>query len=491
VTTIYPTIAEAIEKSPKTARAPLAWNPTDHALCRLAFGPTPAARAEIAKNGIPAWLSGQIAAAHTYAGYTGDPLVAAQATRLGLSPADSFTLLKLGGNKYGWDVMTQLTQTTLGLQVWSKAQLYEVLVDFFANHLNVVCPRADLWVTRHTFDRDVIRKYAMGSFTDMLLASARNPAMLLYLDLATSTKSAVNENYARELLELHTVGLIFSEADVKNVAKLLTGRTVSERTYDYTYNPADHGTGAVRVLGFAHPNSSPGDGEAGGDALLRYLAKHPSTAKRLARKLCTRLVSDRPSTELVAAVAKAYTDADTQILPMLDTILRSSEFWAARGQKVRRPAENVIATLRILEVRPASITAALKYLQTMTQQVGNTPLAWGPPNGYPDVAAAWRSASSLLMLWLHHLGLAADSWTNAFAKSNKTALYGGTPTNSGDAIARLGVRLTGAPLPVAHAQALQNFLAESATTPMAKSTLHVLLPALIALILDGPSHALR
>jgi hypothetical protein len=491
VSTIYSTIAEAIEHSPKTAKAPLAWNPTDHVLSRLAFGPTPAARAEIAKNGIPAWLSAQFAAAHSYAGYGGDPLVAAQATRLGLSPADSFTLLKLGGNKYGWDVMTQLTQTTLGLQVWSRAQLYEVLVDFFANHLNVVCPRADLWVTRHTFDRDVIRKHALGSFTDMLLASARNPAMLLYLDLATSTKTAVNENYARELLELHTVGLVFSEADVKNVAKLLTGRTVSERTYDYAYNPANHGTGAVRVLDFRHANAAAADGEAGGDALLRYLAKHPSTAKRLARKLCTRLVSDRPSMELVAAAAKAYLDADTQILPMLDIILRSSEFWASRGQKVRRPAENVIATLRILEVRPASLTAALKYLQTMTQQVGNQPLAWGPPNGYPDVAAAWRSASSLLMLWLHHLGLAADSWSNAFARSNKAALYGGTPANSGDAIARLGVRLTGAPLPVAHAQALQTFLAESATTPMAKSALHVLLPALIALILDGPSHALR
>jgi hypothetical protein len=491
VTTIYPTIAEAITKSPKAAKAPLVWNPTDHVLSRLAFGPTPAARAEIARNGIPAWISAQLGAGHTYAGYTGDPLVAAQATRLGLSPADSFTLLKLGGNKYGWDVMTQLTQTTLGLQVWSKAQLYEVLVDFFANHLNVVCPRGDLWVTRHTFDRDVIRKHALGSFTDMLLASARNPAMLLYLDLAQSTKTAVNENYARELHELHTVGLVYAEADVKNVAKLLTGRTVSTRNYDYSYNPAIHGTGAVRVLGFRHDNATAADGEAGGDALLRYLAAHPATAQRLARKLCIRLVSDHPSHALVAAVAKAYLASGTQIVAMLDTILRSAEFWTSRGHKVRRPAENVIATLRILEVRPASIGAALKYLQTMCQQVGNQPLAWGPPDGYPDVAAAWRSASSLLMLWLHHLGLAADSWTNAFARSNKTALYGGTPANSGDAIARLGVRLTGAPLPAAHAAALQTFLAESATTPMAKSTLHVLLPSLIALILDGPSHALR
>jgi hypothetical protein len=491
VTTIYPTIADAIAKTAKTAKAPLTWNPTDHVLSRLAFGPTAAARADIAKNGVPAWISAQITAGSTYAGYTGDPAVAGQVTLLGKTPAQAYAWLTTNGNQYGWEVMNQLTQTTVGLQVWSKAQLYEVLVDFWANHLNVLCPREDLWIFRHTFDRDVIRKYAMGSFTDMLLASARNPAMLLYLNLAQSTKTAVNENYGRELLELHTVGMIYSETDVKNVAKLLTGRTVSPSTLDYVYNPAVHGTGAVTVLGFSHANSSTADGQAGGDALLRYLAAHPATATRLARKLCVRLVSDTPSDALVAAVAKAYTDSGTKTLPMLDTILRSEEFWASRGLKVRRPAENVIATMRILDAKPKTIATALQYLQLMTQQVGNQPLGWAPPNGYPDVATAWRSASTLLMLWLHHIGMSADSWSNAFTAYDKTTLYGGTPANSGDAIARLGVRLTGAPLPTAHAQALQTFLGESATTPMASSTLRWLLTSLIALILDGPSHALR
>jgi hypothetical protein len=491
VTTIYSTIADAIAKTAKTAKAPLTWNPTDHVLSRLAFGPTAAARADIAKNGIPAWINAQIAAGTTHAGYTGDPAVAGQATLLGKTPTQAYAWLTGNGNQYGWDVMNQLTQTTIGLQVWSRAQLYEVLVDFWANHLNVTCPREDLWIFRHTFDRDVIRKYAMGSFTDMLLASARNPAMLLYLNLAQSTKAAVNENYGRELMELHTVGTIYSEADVKNVAKLLTGRTVSPATLDYVYNPAAHGTGAVTVLGFNHANSSTADGEAGGDALVRYLAAHPATATRLARKLCVRLVSDIPSDTLVTAVAKAYTTSGTKILPMLDTILRSDEFWASRGLKVRRPAENIVATMRILDAKPAAIGTALQYLQLMTQQVGNQPLARVSPDGYPDVATAWRSASTLLMLWLHHIGMAADSWSNAFTAYDKTTLYGGTPANSGDAIARLGVRLTGAPLPAAHTQALQTFLGEPATTPMAGSTLRWLQTSLIALILDGPSHALR
>lgn len=491
MTTIYSTIADAIAKTAKTAKAPLTWNPTDHVLSRLAFGPTPAARTAIAKSGVPAWVTAQISAGRTYAGYKGDPDVAAQATLLGKTPAEAFAWLTANGNPFGGELMAQLVQTTLGLQTWSQAQLYEVLVDFFANHLNVPATAGEVWITRHAYDRDVIRKHAMGSFTDMLLACARHPAMLVYLNLAQSTKSAVNENYARELLELHTVGLVYSEADVKNAAKLLTGRTLDWTTYNYLYKPSIHGTGAVKILGFSHANSSTADGQTGGDALLRYLASHPSTATRLARKLCIRLVSDAPPETLVAAVAKAYTNSGTQILPMVDTILRSDDFWASRGQKVRRPAENIIATMRILDVKPASMPTALLYLSWATQSVGNVPLGWGPPNGYPDVATAWRSASTLLALWQYHLGLAGDWWPDGFKAYDKTTLYGGTPVNSGDAIARLGVRLTGAALPATHASALQTFLGEPATTPMATSTLRWLLAPLIALILDGPSHALR
>jgi hypothetical protein len=194
---------------------------------------------------------------------------------------------------------------------------------------------------------------------------------------------------------------------------------------------------------------------------------------------------------LVAAVAKAYTANNTQILPMVDTILRSDEFWSSRGLKVRRPAENIIAAVRNLDIKPNNIASALLYLNFATAAVGNAPLAWGPPNGYPDVAAAWRSANTMLTLWQLHLGLASDFWPDGFAAYDKTTLYGGTPANSGDAIARLAVRLTGAPLPAAHVAALQAFLVEPAATPMAWSNLRWLLSPLIALILNGPAHALR
>ena len=146
--------------------------------------------------------------------------------------------------------MDQLTQVTLGLQAWSVAQLYETLVDFFSNHLNVPNHNGDVWNTRHAYDRDVIRKLRDSARSrDMLLASAKHPAMLIYLNLAESTKTAVNENYGRELLELHTVGLHYSENDVKNAARLLTGRTVDENQH-YLFDDYIHATGRVKVLGF-------------------------------------------------------------------------------------------------------------------------------------------------------------------------------------------------------------------------------------------------
>jgi uncharacterized protein (DUF1800 family) len=323
----------------------------------------------------------------------------------------------------------------------------------------------------------------------MLLASARHPAMLIYLNLAESTKTAVNENYARELLELHTVGLHYTESDVKNAAKILTGRTLDDNQH-YVFDDYIHGTGAVKILGFGNANTSAVGGEKAGDDFLRYLATHPYTATHLAQKLCVRYVSDSPSSALVAAVAKAYLDSHTQILPMVSTILRSSEFWQARGKKVRRPAETVIATLRVLGVGVSNWTDALTTLHWITAGMGNCPLDWPAPNGYPDVAAAWRSAGNLLDIWNTHLGLTGGWWKGLKAVDVNT-LYGRTPTTSADAIDLLTRRITGMPFSAAHRAVLQTFLGEPGSTPMSRSVLRWMAVPLVAVILDGPHHALR
>ncbi|WP_375480868.1 DUF1800 domain-containing protein [uncultured Jatrophihabitans sp.] len=487
---IYPTIALAQGNAARTAAAPLVWDPVNHLLSRCAFGPTTASRASLAQTGPDAWYAAQVAAGRRCQGYSGNPAVAAQGPLLSLSPFDLRATLAANGNPYGSDAMDQLSQVTMGLQAWSEAQLYEVLVDFFSNHLNVPNHNGDLWTTRHTHDRDVIRPYVLGSFTDMLLASAKNPAMLLSLNLAQSTKLAVNENYGRELMEMHTVGRIYSENDVKNAAKLLTGRTLDANNH-YVYNPDIHGTGKVTVLGFTNANTTAAGGEKAGDALLRYLAGHSATAKHLAQKLCVRLVSDTPSADLVAAVAAAYTASGTQILPMLSTILRSTEFWESRGKKVRRPAENVMATIRLLDITPNDMTKALGTLNWVTYQMGNRPLDWPAPNGYPDDANSWRSSGTILQLWSMHQAM-TGAWWAGFPAPSTASLYGGaTPTSSGEAISLMTKRLTGMSWSAAHLAALQTYLGEPAGTSMDRSVLRWLAGTLAALILNAPHHAFR
>jgi uncharacterized protein (DUF1800 family) len=488
VTTIWPSIDAAIKHSSHKAVAPLTWDPTAHLLSRLSFGPTAADRAYVDKHGASAWYAAQLSFARAHPGYTGHKSVAACGPLLKKSPFDVQQWLIDHNRAYGWDAMDQLTEVTLGLQAWSPAQVYETLVDLFSNHLNVPNHNGDLWNTRHAFDRDVIRPHVLGTFTDMLLAAAKHPAMLIYLSLAESTKAAVNENYGRELLELHTVGLHYSESDVKNVAKMLTGRTVDDNQH-YLFDDYLHPTGKVTVLGFTHPNKHAADGAAAGDDLLRYLARHKYTAANLARKLCLRYVSDTPSSALVNAVANAYLKSGTAILPMVQTILRSSEFWESRGAKVRRPAENVVATIRALNPKVTDWAKILQSLHWISSSSGQVPLDWPAPNGYPDVAAAWRSAGNLLSMWNMHLGM-AGGWWDGMKGADVSSAFGSAAT-SGAAIKAVTTWLTGMTFSKAHQAALQTFVGESADTPIGNSRLSWLGYPLAAVILDGPHHALR
>jgi hypothetical protein len=489
VTLVYSTIAQALDHAKHTAVAPLRWDPVTHLLSRFTFGPTVDQRAYVHKYGPDAWYRMQVANAAKYPGYAGSTAVAKQGPLLKLSPYDLTQWLIAQGNEYGWDAMDQLGQVTMGLQVWSAAQLYETLVDFFANHLNVANHDGDVWNTRHTFDRDVIRPHATGSFTNMLLASAKSPAMLIFLNLAESTKVAVNENYGRELLELHTVGLHYTESDVQAMAKLLTGRTLDDNQH-YLYDDYIHWTGPVTVMGLRLANSTALGGEAAGDAMLRHLASHEDTAQHLAQKLCVRYVSDSPSAALVDAVAESYLKNKTEILPTVSTILRSTEFWESRGRKVRRPFENLAATIRVLGLRATDVATALQTLMWMSSDVGNLPLDWSAPNGYPDVAASWRSAGTLLRVWDYHLSLAGGWTKDAFSVPSIPALYSSART-SGEAVAAIGRALTGLALPSAHLAALQTFLDEPASTPIASSSLRWNDYVVAALVLDGPHHALR
>jgi uncharacterized protein (DUF1800 family) len=209
-----------------------------HLLRRATYGPTPTALAQVRSAGVDAWLTQQLAPAKL-ADPVGD-VITARYPRLAWSAAQAHAAYP----NSDWVLMFELGQATVARAAWSTRQLFEVMVDFWSNHLNVTSPSSEVWDNRHLYDRDVIRKHALGRFADMLVASAKHPAMLRYLDNASSTKDAPNENYGRELLELHTVGVNggYTETMMVDSARIMTGFTIGPN-HAYTYDAARHWTG--------------------------------------------------------------------------------------------------------------------------------------------------------------------------------------------------------------------------------------------------------
>jgi uncharacterized protein (DUF1800 family) len=195
---------------------------------------------------------------------------------------------------FSWDLMRDTTVATIARAIWSQRQLFEVMVDFWSNHLNVTNPSDNVWDNRHDYDRVVVRKHALGRFEDMLVASAKHPAMLLYLNNAESTKDNPNENYGRELLELHSVGVDggYHEEDMRQSTLIMTGFSVDWQTGLFEYNTWAHYKGNVKVMGFKNANPDAAGFDVG-IRYVKYLANHPSTAQHLARKLCIRFVSPK------------------------------------------------------------------------------------------------------------------------------------------------------------------------------------------------------
>ncbi|HET6211782.1 MAG TPA: DUF1800 domain-containing protein [Micromonosporaceae bacterium] len=478
--------AAALKATPRFP-TPLDRDPVLHLLRRATFGPTAPDVAELRRMGIDAWLDSQLDAGSV----PDDAMDRAlgEFPMLGMSIGELRTTLK-DNDRY--EAMYQLGRATLARQVWSHRQLFEVMVDFWSNHLNIQNPFDGGWDNRTLFDREVVRKHALGRFSDMLLASARAPAMMRYLDNADSHKRSVNENYGRELLELHTVGIEggYTEIDVRQSAYLMTGRTVDENGL-FTYESRRHWTGKVKVLEFTSDNKSAKDGLAIGDAYLTYLAKHPATAKNVARKLAVRFVADNPPASLVDRLAKAYLDNGSAVAPMLQILFRSQEFWIATGLKTRRPLENFVAAARVLGLEPDTGTPeAVKDMYYQTERLGQAPLNWGPPNGYPDVARAWGSAHAMLGLWNAHRAVVQGRYRGVRTPKPEY-LVSNRPGTVGPYLDALAHRLVFQPLGAKDKQALLGFLAAQEATKIRDATLGGKVQHLAALLLDSVYHGLR
>jgi uncharacterized protein (DUF1800 family) len=464
--------------------------PVEHVLRRATYGATPELVREVERQGTSAWLEDQL-----HPGRVHDPAMDHLLKRwpsLDLVPWEVHKKYPAGA----WDVMFDLVDAHIARAAWSKRQLLELMVDFWSNHLNVTCPSSDVWDSRHLFDRDVIRKHALGSFSDMLCATGRAPAMLNYLGNAQSSGDAPNENWGRELLELHTVGLGagYSQEDVHNSALILTGLSVQPEGGEFEYMPWMHYVGHVKVMGFSAPNKSATKGAAVAMDYLRYLAHHPRTANHIVTKLAVRFVSDDPPKSLVDQ-ALTYRRHGTAIVPVLRELFRSKVFADSVGAKVRTPYEDFIATLRVLRIEaPRHGTDAVRALQWMTQSVGQPPLGWHAPNGYADTAAAWASTSATLGKWNAHMNFAGQWYPPGlgFGKLS-TFVPKPQPKTYGALFDGLAAALNVPALNGAQRGALAGFVSHKVHDPLVSTdeALGWRLPYLVALILDSSHQAER
>ncbi len=462
-----------------------------HLARRATFGATPSVVDQIGRMGRRAWLDQQLRPA-SIDDSACDQLIRTRFPRVGWTIPEA----RDGLEPFSWDLMFELAMATVARAAWSKRQLFEVMC-----RLLVQPPQCHQPERPRVGQPPGLRpardpRHALGRFEDMLIASATHPAMLLYLNNADSTKENPNENYGRELLELHTVSVDggYDEADMRNSTLIMTGFGINWTKGTFQYTVREHYRGPVSVMGFSDPNPD-ADGYRMGVRYLKYLANHPSTAHHLAHKLCVRFVSDDPDPALVDRLAATYLASGTAIVPVLRKLFRSREFSASLGDKTRRPFEDLVATLRVLGYGPDRRgRAGMQALVWIADGLGQQPLAWSPPDGYPDVAASWQSAGATLSRWNTHLSLAAHWWPDELTQPPlRSLLPDRLPRTHGALVDTLAQRLVFRTLAPPHRQAVLGFLGRAASDPVTSRSEAVgwRLPYLVALILDSPYHWIR
>ncbi|MEO1228167.1 MAG: DUF1800 domain-containing protein [Myxococcota bacterium] len=419
--------------SPQEDRALVA-----HTLGRFTFGPRPGDLERVAAMGLDVWLEAQLRAKSDP---VPDPFRYATLPPLELfeEATGQRMMAEEGGveeavpsappvrKKRNKDIRKKLkslnfkklasayTMAQLARQISSDDQVVEVMTDFWMNHFNVFARKGPVKFYAGHYVETAIRPHVLGRFEDLVIATAQHPAMLNYLDNVKSRaplegralerrrrrdaqrmergqkpvrRRDLNENYARELLELHTVGTTHSQADVVAAARVLTGWGTADiqNGGGFAFKPKLHDRGTKTVLGRRF-----GPGLDEGVDMLRFLARHPATGRLLGDKLCQRFVADVPPPSCVERVAAAHQSSGGDIPSMLRAVYTSPSFRGSRTSKLKTPLEFLVSSLRALDARPVD-----DRLARVLYRLGQPTLMMPVPTGYPDVAEAWTGSSSIL-----------------------------------------------------------------------------------------------
>ena len=340
---------------------------------------------------------------------------------------------------------------TLIQQTHSDRQIFEMMVEFWHDHLNITTlgdETKDGNLDWHTNDwnKRVIREHALGKFEDLLNASALHPAMIVFLDGELSTKEQPNENFGRELLELYTVTPKsgYTHSDITNAAKLFSGLRVKwpERWYQRGPRPRPTGKsfidvppfstmlhgerqnyGTFKIMGWQKTVTTIDEVLPAIKSLLSYLAAHPETAKAIALKLGRRFVEDVPSQKFISDIASSYTSSGGDIKAVLKAVYMHPDFKNAVGKKLKRPGEDYVSVARVLNVWPnfsrvqkwKGMTKEFAYPAVVPDELkrmGHAPLSWPFPDGYPDIATSWANANYQLLRWnVYGHFIQGNTWT--------------------------------------------------------------------------------
>lgn len=375
---------------------------TAHLLNRLTFGPRPGDREEVTGMGTKAWIERQLRPESIEDDWTESRTRHFEA--LDVQPIAELLEYNAG------ELLDQMTRARIVRAVHSRRQLQEVMVDFWSDHFNIDPSKGDSKWLKPADDKLVIRAHALGNFHDLVKASALSPSMLWYLDGRVNRRATAsekpNENYGRELLELHTLGVAggYTQQDVMEVARCLTGWTVRARNQarfavgKVEFRPDLHDNGTKTVLGISIPA---GLGEGDLDRVLEIVCRHPSTSRYVAGKLCRRFIADTPPDAAVETVARAFTASSGDIRQTLRALFDSPDFAASRGAKVKRPFHFVVSALRATAAR----TDAGPTLQNYLLRLGHAPFQYPTPDGYPGEAQPWMA--TLLWRWKFALDFAS------------------------------------------------------------------------------------
>jgi len=363
-------------------------------------------------------------------------------------------------------VVEELAMAKMTRAIYSDRQLQQVMDDFWFNHFNVFAGKGEDRYYLTSYERDVIQPHALGKFKDLVTATAKSPAMLFYLDnfLSADPRAAqrlaeqramgqrarggfgrfrrplqspqtvhkkkqergLNENYGRELMELHTLGVDggYTQKDVNEVARCFTGWTIEKPREDpkFKFDERIHDPDPKIVLG----KKIRAGGLKDGEQVIELLARHPSTAKFISTKLARRFVSDNPPPALVARMADSFRKSDGDIREVLHTLIYSPEFWSrdAYRAKIKTPFEFVVSTVRAL----GTDTDTAMPLVQWVGRIGAPLYQCQPPTGYSDKAEAWVNAGALLNRLNFSLALAGNRVRGS--RTDAAALLG--PSSSTD-----------------------------------------------------------